>query len=114
MHELAVTESLLEISLRHAQAKKASRITDLYLIIGQWSSIVDDSVQFYWDIISEGTIAKGATLHFQRVPVLLVCQDCGKEYQPANDEYTCPECGGTHAQVKTGDEFRLEAIDIDE
>ncbi len=114
MHELAVTESLLEIALRHAQVQKVRRITDLYLVLGQWSSIVDDSVQFYWDIISDGTIAKGATLHFRRMPVLLSCQDCGKEYQPASEEFACPNCGGTHAQVKTGDEFHLEAIDVEE
>ena len=42
MHELAVTESLLEIAVRHARAQNARRITDLYLVIGQWSSIVDD------------------------------------------------------------------------
>jgi hydrogenase nickel incorporation protein HypA/HybF len=114
MHELAVTESLLEIATRHAQAQKARRITDLYLVIGQWSSIVDDSVQFYWDIICEGTIAKGAKLHFQRVPVLLKCQDCGKEYQPASEEFACPQCGGTRVQVKAGDEFHLEAIDVEE
>jgi hydrogenase nickel incorporation protein HypA/HybF len=114
MHELAVTESLLEIAIRHARAQNARRITDLYLVLGQWSSIVDDSVQFYWDIISDGTIAKGATLHFERKPVLLVCQDCGKEYQPASEEFACPQCGGTRTKVKTGEEFHLEAIDVDE
>jgi hydrogenase nickel incorporation protein HypA/HybF len=114
MHELAVTESLLEIAIRHAQAQNAQRITDLYLVIGQWSSIVDDSVQFYWDIISDGTIAKGATLHFNRVPVVLTCQDCGREYHPTGEEFTCPQCGGTNARVKSGDEFRLDAIDVDE
>ena len=114
MHELAVTESLLEIALRYAREKNASRITGLYLVIGKWSSIVDDSVQFYWDIISDGTIAKGATLHFQRVPVVLTCQDCGKEYEPTGEEFACPQCGGTHAKVKTGDEFNLEAIDVEE
>lgn len=114
MHELAVTESLLEIAIRHALAQNARSITDLYLVLGQWSSIVDDSVQFYWDIISAGTIAKGATLHFRRVQVFLTCQDCGKEYQPAPEEFACPNCGGTNAKVKTGEEFHLEAIDVEE
>ena len=114
MHELAVTESILEIAIRHAQAQNARRITDLFLVIGQWTSILDDSVQFYWEFISDGTIAKGATLHFRRVPVLLTCQDCMKDYPPASEEFACPYCGGTHAQVKTGEEFHLEAIDVDE
>ena len=114
MHELAVTESLLEIAVRHAKAQNARRITVLHLVLGQWSSIVDDSVQFFWDILSDGTIAKGATLHFRRVPVLLKCQDCGKEYQPAREEFACPDCGGTHANVKNGEEFHLEAIDVED
>ena len=114
MHELTVTESLLEIAIRHAQAQNARRITDLYLVLGQWSSIVDDSVQFYWDIISEGTIAKGATLHFRRVPVVLACQDCGKEYQPSSEEFACPQCGGSHAKIMAGEEFHLEAIDVED
>jgi hydrogenase nickel incorporation protein HypA/HybF len=113
MHELSVTESILEIALRHAQAQNAKRITDLYLVLGQWSSLVDDSVQFYWDIISDGTIAKGATLHFRRVPVTLTCLDCGQEYQPTSEELICPNCGGTRVKVKSGDEFRLEAIDVE-
>jgi hydrogenase nickel incorporation protein HypA/HybF len=114
MHELAVTESMLEIALRHAKEHNARRITDIHLVLGQWSSMVDDSIQFYWDIISDGTIAKGASLHFRRVPVVLTCQDCGKEYQPASEEFACPECGGTHARVKTGEEFHLEAIEVDD
>jgi len=114
MHELAVTESVLEIAIRHAREQKARKITNLYLVIGQWSNVVDDSVQFYWDIISEGTIAKGATLHFRRVKVELICQDCGQEYQPANDNLACPKCGSTHVKVKTGEEFSLEAIDVEE
>jgi len=114
MHELAVTESLLEIAIRHARAQNAHRITDLYLVLGQWSSIVDDSIQFYWDSLSDGTIAQGATLHFRRVPVLLACLDCGTEYHPTNEEFACPHCGGTHTKIKTGEEFKLEAIDVDE
>jgi hydrogenase nickel incorporation protein HypA/HybF len=114
MHELAVTESILEIALRHAREQKAKRITDLHLVIGQWTSIVDDSVQFYWDIISDGTIAKGATLHFRRVKTLLSCQDCGQEYEPVTDDLACPNCGSTNVKVKTGEEFYLEAIDVEE
>ncbi len=113
MHELAVTESILEIAIRHAQAQNARRITDLHLVIGKWASIVDDSIQFYWDIISDGTIAKGAALHFRRVPVVLTCLDCGQEYQPTSEELVCPKCGSVRVKVKTGDEFHLESIEVD-
>ncbi|MGD8998651.1 MAG: hydrogenase maturation nickel metallochaperone HypA, partial [Anaerolineae bacterium] len=67
MHELSVTESLLEIALRHAARAGAARITRLNIVVGELSSIVDESVQFYWDIVSRGTMAEGAELHFERV-----------------------------------------------
>jgi len=114
MHELAVTESILEIALRHAQEQKARRITGLYLVLGRWATVVDDSVQFYWDIISEGTIAKGAVLHFRRVEVTLECQVCDNVYTPVAEELACPRCQGTDVKVITGEEFFLEAIDVDE
>ena len=112
MHELSVTESILEIALRHAQETKAKRITDLYLVIGQLSSIVDDSVQFYWDIISQDTPAQGAKLHFKRIPARLTCLECGHEYSPG-DDLACPACHSSHVRVMAGDEFRLDAMDVD-
>jgi hydrogenase nickel incorporation protein HypA/HybF len=112
MHELSVTESILEIALRHAQESKAKRITDLYLVIGQLSSIVDDSVQFYWDIISKDTPGEGSKLHFERVPARLACLECGNEYSPG-DDLACPACHSARVRVIAGDEFRLDAIDVD-
>jgi hydrogenase nickel incorporation protein HypA/HybF len=113
MHELTVTESILEIALRHANEAKATRITNLYLVIGQFASIVDDSVQFYWDIISKETIAEGAILHFKRLPASLSCLDCNQQYNPGSDGFSCPNCHSNHVKIVSGDEFYMEAIDIE-
>jgi Zn finger protein HypA/HybF involved in hydrogenase expression len=64
MHELFVTEQIRDIAVRYANEAGAGRITALYLVIGELSSIVDDSVQFYWDFVSEGTVAAGASSIF--------------------------------------------------
>jgi hydrogenase nickel incorporation protein HypA/HybF len=112
MHELSVTESILSIATKHAQAQKAKKVTDIYIILGQLSSIVDDSVQFYWDMISEDTLCAGARLHFDRQPARLLCQDCGKEYSLEGDLTGCPQCGSARIRVITGDEFRLDSIEI--
>ena len=113
MHELAVTESLLNLAVQHAEQAQAARVTDLHLVIGQLSSIVDDSVQFYWDMISQGTICQGAQLHFQRVPATLVCLDCNHTYTLNGELAGCPQCGGERVKVTGGDEFRLDSIDVE-
>lgn len=114
MHELPITQSLLKIALEHAETAGATKINDLHLVIGQMSSLVDDSIQFYWDIIAKGTIAEGATLHFERVPATLRCFNCGGEFSlNGREDFRCPQCQSAQVQVVGGDDFRLESIEVD-
>lgn len=113
MHELAVTESILEIALRHAKQAGAKKISNLYIVMGQFSSIVDDSVQFYWGMIAENTPAQGAQLHFRRIPAELECQVCHTRFAPGKETLGCPECGSTQVKIIAGEEFYLEAIDVE-
>ena len=113
MHELSVTESVLEIACKHAEKAKAKKVTDIHLVIGRLSSIVDDSVQFYWDVISKDTICEDANLHFKRKPAELVCLDCKTEYTLKEELTACPNCGSARIRVLSGDEFNLESIEIE-
>jgi len=113
MHELSVTQSLLEITLRHAEQAGARRVTRLNLVIGELASIVDNSVQFYWDIVSRDTIAEGAKLHFERVLGSLRCLGCGHTFPLNGRDYTCPACGEEQVFVVGGDDFRLESIEVE-
>ncbi|MFN2187151.1 MAG: hydrogenase maturation nickel metallochaperone HypA [Candidatus Promineifilaceae bacterium] len=111
MHELSITENILEIVLRHAKRAGEVRVTDLFLVIGELSSVVDDSVQFYWDFVSEGTVAEGAKLHFRRIPAIFSCRECAHEY-PKNEALICPQCGSSKIAILSGREFSLEAIEV--
>ncbi len=113
MHELSVTESILEVTLRHAKSHDAKKVTDIYLVLGDWSTIIDDSVQFHWDILSENTLASGARLHFERIPVELFCLDCANTYTPTDKELICPKCEGSRVRVTKGDEFSIDSIEIE-
>lgn len=113
MHEFPVTQSILKIALDHAQKSGAKKITALNLVIGELASMVDDSIQFYWDIIAKDTIAEGATLNFRRVPAELQCMTCFEKYRPDGKELICPKCHGVGAKIITGEEFLLESIDVD-
>jgi len=113
MHELPVAESILEIALRHAQQAGARRITAVDLLIGDLSSFIDESIQFYWDMISQDTAAQGAQLRFRRVPAKVKCLDCGHQFEPGKTIVPCPECGGAHLRVLDGDQLQVEAIEVE-
>ncbi len=113
MHELYATQAILERALQKAAEQNADHITDAYIVVGEISTYVDDSVQFYWDEITKGTVAEGSTLHFRHVPAELQCMTCGTKYQPEGEEIVCPKCGSAGARIWSGEEFYLEALDVE-
>lgn len=113
VHELAVTQHILDIVTDHAQKAGATRVTDIHIVIGDLSSVVDDSVQMYWGILTEGSMAAGSKLHFKRIPAQMHCKDCEKDYSPSKGELLCPTCGGANVKVTGGDDFRLDSIEVE-
>jgi hydrogenase nickel incorporation protein HypA/HybF len=113
MHELAITEEILRIAVEHAERAGATRIVDINLVIGELSSVVDDSVQFYFDFVSPGTVAEGAKLHFRRVPARLRCRACGHEFEPGSTDWRCPSCQTMGGDVIAGREFNMESIEVE-
>ena len=114
MHELSITESILEIALRHAEQAGARQVTGIHLVIGQLATVVDDSVQFYWDMISQRTPAEHARLLFRRIPAELECQVCGQRYGLADTDLACPNCHSLNFHIIAGEEFYMEAIDVED
>ncbi|MEX2143269.1 MAG: hydrogenase maturation nickel metallochaperone HypA [Anaerolineales bacterium] len=113
MHELSVTQALLDLVVQRAATAQAARVTDIYIEIGDLASYVDESIQFYWDIISAGTAAKGARLHFERIPLTMHCTACEKSFQPDGKTFNCPGCGSEKVRVMSGEEFRLVGLDVE-
>lgn len=111
MHELPITQNILQIALRHA--REAKKIIRVNLVIGDLSSVIGDSVQFYWDIICKGTIAEGSTLHFKRIKTSFRCEECENEYEPVDREFNCPHCGSNQVVLVAGREFQLESIEVE-
>jgi hydrogenase nickel incorporation protein HypA/HybF len=114
MHELPVTESILGIALRHAESAGAKRVTEIYLVIGDLASIIDESVKFYWDIVSKDTLAEGANLVFRRIEAEFLCQECDNRFHPDGKNFACPDCASQRVRVIAGDEFSVEAIQVEE
>jgi len=115
MHELPATRGMLEVALEAAEEAGAQRILEIHLVVGELTSIVDDSVQFYFDLIARGTLAEGARLVFHREPAELYCGSCGlTEGVIAPLPRSCPSCGSLQLRVTGGDAFRVDSLEVDD
>ena len=112
MHEMAITQDILRIVTEHAEQAGAERITDIHLVIGDLTSFIDDSIQFYFDMLTPDTLAEGATLHFHRIATRFRCRQCETEFEPEGRNWICPNCSAMGGEVIAGKEFFVESIEV--
>lgn len=112
MHELSITEEILRIVTEHVHKAGATRVTRINLVIGDLTSFIDDSIQFYFGMLSPGTPAEGATLHFTRIKTRFRCRKCSQEFEPEGRNWTCPTCSALGGDVIAGKEFYVESIEV--
>ncbi|MBI4786575.1 MAG: hydrogenase maturation nickel metallochaperone HypA [Chloroflexi bacterium] len=123
MHEMPVTQGLINMALEHAQGR---RITDIYLQVGQFAAIVPDSVQVFFGYLSQGTLAEGAQLHFEIIPVEMTCLDCNtkadvSEWQHERPQTImanaitrgCAHCGSKKLRVTNGVSFGMVSLNVE-
>ncbi len=113
MHELAITQSILDISLKAAQAHSARRIRAIRLTIGPFSGIVPECVQMYLDVLAKGTIAEGAKIEAVTVPLRVQCRACGQVSEIDRRHIACPACGSVDLHRLSGREFLVESLEED-
>lgn len=112
MHEMSITQDILRIVTEHAQNAEATGITEIQIVIGELASFIDDSIQFYFDILSPGTVAEGAELKFRRIKTRFRCRQCGQEFTPEDRNWICPSCSALGGDVIAGKEFYVESITV--
>uniref|UniRef100_A0A7C6EDZ0 Hydrogenase maturation factor HypA n=1 Tax=candidate division WOR-3 bacterium TaxID=2052148 RepID=A0A7C6EDZ0_UNCW3 len=109
MHELAITESILNQCLNEAKKHQAKTIKKINLLIGAATSIVPDCVQFYFDILKQKTIARDAILVIKTVPLVLRCSKCKTECKDLALPCDC-DAG---IEIVSGQELLIESLEIE-
>lgn len=112
MHEVSLMENTLEIALEHAHQQGAKKIKWLKMRVGAMSGVVPEALKFAFDVCTQGTIAEGAKLEIESVPVVCYCSHCKIEFQPDDIIYECPECGQLSSQILQGRELELTSLEL--
>lgn len=115
MHELAVTEGMLKVVLKHAGINGAQQVMGITLRIGEMSDIEEEWLQKYFDYLSRGTIAEGARIRVLKSPAVFQCEECKNEYVvniKEKGKFSCPACGGVKVNLIAGREFEIQELKV--
>ncbi|MBI5529074.1 MAG: hydrogenase maturation nickel metallochaperone HypA [Deltaproteobacteria bacterium] len=68
MHELGLTQDLVDLVTAKAVAEGVAKVISVRLMVGEFAGVEPDSVSFCFEVVSRGTVAENARLEIERVP----------------------------------------------
>jgi hydrogenase nickel incorporation protein HypA/HybF len=108
MHELAITQSIVEMVTERVPDEK---VVAVHLTIGRISGVLPDAIQFCFDVVAAGTPIEGARLRITEPPGRGRCRSCGTESAFDAAPVIC-ECGAADVDVLGGDELTVTALEL--
>jgi hydrogenase nickel incorporation protein HypA/HybF len=113
MHEQSIVESILTMALKNADQANARKILSINLVVGDYTGIVDDAVNFYFNFLNQNTLAAGAKINYTHVSAQLRCRDCDRLFPMQKRDYQCPECKGRRMEIVGGRELYIETMEVE-
>jgi hydrogenase nickel incorporation protein HypA/HybF len=108
MHELAISQEVVELACRRA---RGARIRRIVLCIGRLSAVLPDAVQFCFNQCTEGTAADGAVLDIVEPPGLAECRACGRAVLLEKPYGVCA-CGSSDLDWFAGVDLTIQSVEV--
>jgi len=113
VHELSIALSIIEGAQEEAERQGNAQIEAVYLRLGPLAGVVREALTFAYDLACEGTALHGSRLVIVDVPITFFCAECAVERTPISvQNMSCPVCGTPAAQVLTGAELEICALEL--
>jgi hydrogenase nickel incorporation protein HypA/HybF len=111
VHELSIADAVRAIAERHANGRRVTRVE---LRIGHLRQVVPDSLEFAWELVTQGTTLDGAELEIEYVPADAICDRCHAAAPLVAFPPVCGACGSLDVEVRGGDELLVDALELEE
>lgn len=113
MHEMSLAEEIVQLVEEAARTDGGSRVTTIWLEIGQLAAVEKEALTFCFDLVTRDGIAQGARLEIIAIAGQGWCMKCAGNVAVSALYQPCPNCGSYQIQVTGGDEMRVKEFEIE-
>ncbi len=110
MHEVSLMQNLLKIVEDAAAREGGGKVKTVHLRVGEMAGVNADSLNFAFEILTEGTIVEGGRLEIEKIPLRIHCRGCLKDFSPVEFTLRCTACGGKDMEIMSGREMEVDYI----
>jgi hydrogenase nickel incorporation protein HypA/HybF len=111
MHELSIADAVVTIACDHADGR---RVACVELKVGHLRQVVPSALEFAFELVANGTLAEGAELEIEEVPVRVACRECAAQSRANEFPLECASCGSLNVDVVAGDELFVDALELED
>ncbi|MGD9620398.1 MAG: hydrogenase maturation nickel metallochaperone HypA [Mycolicibacterium sp.] len=108
MHEMAITQSVVDAVCEHAGGR---RVHSVKLEVGALCAIVPAAMEFCFGLATEGTVADGATLDVDIRPGSARCRSCFASFALDDPILLCP-CGSADVEILEGRDLKILSMEV--
>ncbi|AQA24746.1 hydrogenase expression/synthesis hypA family protein [Rhodococcus sp. MTM3W5.2] len=108
MHEMSITQSVVDAVCERAAGRRVRRVT---IEVGTLCAVVPDSMQFCFELATEGTVMEGASLEIDQPPGRAHCRGCGADFELTDLVVLC-RCGSVDVEILSGRELRIMSMEV--
>jgi len=114
MHELPVTQNIINICIEEAEKNGAKKIDKINIVVGALSDIVPDSIHMYFELLTKGTILQGTELKVKKIKARILCKDCGLEEELNKSGFKCNNCKSENVKILGSSQLYIESMEVDD
>ncbi|MDP1557769.1 MAG: hydrogenase maturation nickel metallochaperone HypA [Nitrosomonas sp.] len=113
MHELSLAENVLQIIEEAAQAQNFTHVKTVWLEIGQLACVEPESLRFYFEVVTQDSVAHQAKLEIIEVAGQGWCDQCQCAAPLASHDDSCPACGNYALQITRGGSMQIKELEVE-
>lgn len=113
MHELSICQALIDQVGRVLRANGGRRVVAVHVSVGALSGIEPQLLEHAYPLAAAGTVAEGAELFVETVPVKVRCRTCHAETEAAPNRIVCGACRDWQVDVVAGEEMLLQRVEME-